>query len=141
MSEANDIEFINILNQTKDQAVCSILRIKDTRIMLDCGCNENMDIELLDIVLKEALNVHFIMLSHSSRMCVGALAYLHRNGVTARIIATSPIAKLGAMTMHELYISNRETPRQGNSGKPEKLTAFTLKDVEESFSTIELVSF
>ena len=45
-----DIEFINILNQERDNAECSILRIGDLRIMFDCGCNEKFDRALLDIV-------------------------------------------------------------------------------------------
>ena len=37
-------------------------------------------------------------------MHVGALAYLFSKGIDKKIIATSPVAKLGAQTMHELYI-------------------------------------
>ena len=37
-----DIEFLNILNQETDLAVCNILRIGEIRIMFDCGCNESI---------------------------------------------------------------------------------------------------
>lgn len=38
-----DIEFTNILNKEQDGAQCSILRVGDIRIMLDCGCDERID--------------------------------------------------------------------------------------------------
>lgn len=36
-----DFYFTNLLNTEKDGAWCSILRICDIRILLDCGCNES----------------------------------------------------------------------------------------------------
>ena len=90
------MEFINILNQEKDQAICSILRVGQIRIMFDCGSNERIDQKLLDIVKKEADKANYILLSHSTCMHVGALAYLHARGNNIKVIATSPVAKLGA---------------------------------------------
>ena len=43
-------------------------------------------------------------------MHVGALAYLDAQGVQKKVIGTSPVAKIGAQTMHELYIQKKETP-------------------------------
>lgn len=34
-----DVEFISILNQEKDKAICNILKIGEIKIMLDCGCD------------------------------------------------------------------------------------------------------
>ena len=72
--------------------------------MFDCGCNEKIDQNLLEFVRNEAIHVDYILLSHSTCMHVGALAYLYSKGIRTKIIATSPVAKLGAQTMHELYI-------------------------------------
>ena len=111
MLDQDDVEFINILNQEKDQAICSVLRVGQIRIMFDCGSNEKIDQTLLDIVKKEADRANYILLSHSTCMHVGALAYLHARGSVIKVIATSPVAKIGAQTMHELYIQKKETPQ------------------------------
>ena len=37
-----DVEFISILKQEKDKAICNILRIGEVKIMLDCGCDEDV---------------------------------------------------------------------------------------------------
>ena len=73
---SNDIEFINILGQEADGAICNVLRIGDIRIMFDCGCNETLDKDLLDVVKNEAKRADYILLSHSTCLHVGALAYL-----------------------------------------------------------------
>lgn len=78
--------------------------------MFDCGCNENIDKNLLEIVKNEALKADYILLSHATCMHVGALAYLNAKGVHKEVIGTSPVAKLGAQTMHELYIQKKESP-------------------------------
>lgn len=114
--------------------------------MFDCGCNEKIDHKLLDHVKQEALNVDYILLSHSTCMHVGALAYLFSKGIDKRIIATSPVAKLGAQTMHELYIQKKESPEmlqdQGDEvARHKEFELFSLRDVEEAFERIELVSY
>jgi cleavage and polyadenylation specificity factor subunit 2 len=136
----NDIEFLNIFNQETDLALCSVLRIGNIRIMLDCGCNEQLDQSMLDLVLEHARNVNFILLSQSSWMHLGALPYLYKNGVTAKIVTTSPISKMGAHVIHELYISKKESPTI-KDGKPVLFNAYNLHDVENCFRIVELVSF
>ena len=101
---SHDIEFINILGQEADGAICNVLRVGDIRIMFDCGCNESIDKGLLDIVRNEARRADYILLSHSTCLHVGALAYLSSQGISAQVIGTSPVAKIGAQTMHELFI-------------------------------------
>ena len=81
-------------------------------------------------------------------MHVGALAYLFSKGIDKNIIATSPVAKLGAQTMHELYIQKKESPemlqnedREDEIARHKEFELFSLRDVEESFEKIELVSY
>lgn len=63
-----------------------------------------------------------------------------------RVIATSPVVKIGAQTMHELCIQLKENPivkkneQTGNSEKVE-FEAFELQDIESAFEQIELVSY
>ena len=101
---SNDIEFINILGQEADGAICNVLRVGDIRIMFDCGCNGSIAKDLLDVVRNEARRADYILLSHSTCLHVGALAYLSSQGISAQVIGTSPVAKIGAQTMHELFI-------------------------------------
>lgn len=39
MKNNSDVEFISILNQEKDKAICNILKIGEIQLMLDCGCD------------------------------------------------------------------------------------------------------
>lgn len=101
----HDIEFSNVLDFERDGAICNVLRIGDIRIMFDCGCNEELDKGLLEIVKNEAALADYILLSHATCAHVGALAYLNSQGIRPKqVVGTSPVAKIGAQTMHELYI-------------------------------------
>ena len=79
--------------------------------MLDCGCNQNLDSQLLKIVETEAKNVDYILVSHASYIHVGALAYLTAKKIQVPVIGTSPVAKIGAQSMHELFIARKENPQ------------------------------
>ena len=68
-----DIEFYNVLNKERDNASCSVLRVGDIKILLDCGCDERVhNSQLLNSassirrVLKEAQDCHFIFISHAT---------------------------------------------------------------------------
>ena len=43
-------------------------------------------------------------------MHVGALPYLFAHNIDVRVIATSPVTKIGAQAMHELFIQRKECP-------------------------------
>ena len=62
------------------------------------------------MVYREAEKVDYILLSHATCMHVGALAFLKAKGLKKKVIGTAPVAKLGAQTMHELYIQKKESP-------------------------------
>lgn len=169
LMQQHDIEFISILSQEKDRAVCSVMRIGQIKIMFDCGCNERIDKQVLELVAREAQQCRFVLLSHSTCMHLGTLPYLHAleekeaskgrlvpNSIgqpadlgdldRRRIIATSPVAKLGAQTMHELCIQMKENPevKRGPDGQRSgyvDFDYFTLHDVEKAFENIELVSY
>mmetsp|Transcript_41983 Transcript_41983/g.64290 ORF Transcript_41983/g.64290 Transcript_41983/m.64290 type:complete len:84 (-) Transcript_41983:2181-2432(-) len=81
--------------------------------MLECGVDHSIAPDHLRLVLQHARQVDYILLSHSSWMHVGALPFLTRMGIDGKkVIATSPVAKMGAQTMHELFISRKENPRK-----------------------------
>ena len=68
-----DIEFTNILNKEQDNASCSLLRVGDIKILLDCGCDERIhDKQMLNPasairrVEAVARDVDFIFISHAT---------------------------------------------------------------------------
>ena len=82
-----DIEFTNILNKEQDNASCSLLRVGDIKILLDCGCDERIQdsqttnaASAIRRVDECAKDVHFIFISHATIHQVGALPFLHRTG-------------------------------------------------------------
>jgi Cft2 family RNA processing exonuclease len=106
----SDIKFINVLNKYHDQSACSILKIKEITIMLDCGIREEQTQEGLDICRKWAEESNIILMSHATYQHVGALPYLSKHGVLAdkTIRATSPVCKMGQLTMYEYLIQQKE---------------------------------
>lgn len=116
LKEDIDIEFQNIYNRETDRASCSLLRIGEIKILFDCGCNEKVkdshefdnDSDLRRVAAAAA-TVNYIFISHATIQHVGALPFLHKIGVLANpnlkdILATSPVAKVGAQTMYEFAI-------------------------------------
>ena len=81
--------------------------------MLDCGIDEHYTPSNLDALTRELkLNqVDFIFLSHASIHYIGALPYLQSRGFldSIKVMSTSPIAKLGALTMYEYFIQRKES--------------------------------
>lgn len=66
---------------------------------------------------------------------MGALPHLHKLGLLSHIqaiLATSPVAKVGAQTIYEFAIQKKEMS---------KFDAYSLQNVEAAFEKIQLVSF
>ena len=68
-----DIEFTNILNKEQDNASCSILRVGDIKILMDCGCDERIHdkqkdnpVSAICRVDKYAEEVDYIFISHAT---------------------------------------------------------------------------
>ena len=49
--------------------------------MLDCGCNENVDKDLLQQVADQAKTCHLILLSHSTYQHLGALPFYFKSNM------------------------------------------------------------
>ena len=62
------------------------------------------------------------------------MPFLHEKGLlnNVQILATSPVAKIGAQTMYEFTIQKKEL---------DHFNTYTLQNVEGAFSQIQLVSF
>ena len=58
-----------------------------------------------------------------------------------RVLATSPITKLGSQSMLEQAIQLKEMPLLKDSGDFKEFDSFCLKDVEHAFESVELVSY
>lgn len=79
--------------------------------------------------------MHYIFISHATVQQVGSLPFLHKHKVLddlQGILATSPVAKVGAQTMYEFAIQKKELS---------VFDTFSLQNVEGAFGNIQLVSF
>lgn len=130
-----DFEFINTLNKESDGAWCSVLKVADIKILLDCGCDEAVTgLDQFDKVAEAAKDVDYIFLSHASHTMIGCLPYLQKLGLlqNKKVYGTTPLAKLGAQALFEFLIQKKE------SGP---FDAYSLPDVVQACQQIDLLSF
>ena len=101
-----DIEVIPISNDT-DLFQCSVLRIGDFRILLDCGWTENFDLNLIeDLVDDDDLlgRIDAVLISHYDMAHCGALPYLVcKKKMKGRIFATECVKRMGELTLASLH--------------------------------------
>lgn len=130
-----DFEFSNLLNREVDGAWCSVLRIAGVKIILDCGCNENVtSSDFFEKVAQQVEGADYIFLSHASHMMIGCLPYIFKKGLMAKtqVLGTTPLAKLGAQVLFEFVIQKKEVA---------PFDHYTLQHVEGSCQQIQLLSF
>ena len=76
-------------------AVCSLLRVDDLNILLDCGWDAHMSPDSVAPLARVAPSVHIVLLTHADMHHAGALPYAMRHlGLKATIFATVPTPKL-----------------------------------------------
>lgn len=126
---------------------CYILQVDEVRILLDCGWDEQFDVEFM----RELKRFHFIfiytrigtkmydhfrhvhaidavLLSYPDVLHLGALPYLvGKLGLNCPIYSTIPVYKMGQMFMYDLYQSHYNM---------EEFDLFTLDDVDAAFDKI-----
>ena len=77
----------------------SVLKIKDVTILLDCGCDIDLDVAHIAAVAKD---IDLVLISHHDLRHCGALAAAKaRHGLRAPVYATTPAIKMGLLTMYE----------------------------------------
>lgn len=110
-----------------DRALSSILTIDGFKILLDCGWTSAFDVTYISALAEVAKDVDVVLISHPDIPHVGALPYaVGRCGLTARVISTLPVWRMGLMFMYDTYLSLR-AKRDFN--------LFNLDDVDAAFDT------
>ena len=94
----DDLQYQNILSRELDGAWCSILKIGQTTLLLDCGCDEFAPEVAINKISPLLSHVDAILLSHASISSLGCLPYLFSQNLLQNVLvySTSPVAKLGA---------------------------------------------
>lgn len=107
---------------------CYLLQVDDFRILLDCGWNEQFDIEFMKELRRHVNQIDAVLLSYPDPLHLGALPYLvGKCGLNCPIYATIPVYKMGQMFMYDLYQSRHNM---------EEFELFTLDDVDAAFDKI-----
>jgi len=119
------LKFTPISGALAEQPLCYLLEIDELRILLDCGWNDSYDVNMLKPLAKIAPKINYVLISHPDMEHLGALPYaVSKLGLAAKIISTTPVQKMGCMTMYDAYQSRKNY---------EDFDLFNLDDVDEVF--------
>lgn len=126
------LQFRPLYGAESDDPFCFLLKIGSVTVLLDCGWNEQFDLQLLQPLLQAAPDVDLVLLSHPDTRHVGALPYLvAKGGLKAPVYAAAPVAKLGMMFMYDHHASRNEVS---------DFSLFGLEDIDKAFTnTVNLV--
>ncbi|KAJ1874513.1 hypothetical protein LPJ57_004797, partial [Coemansia sp. RSA 486] len=124
----NSLQFTAISGANNEDAVCYILEIDDTKILLDCGSFEDYPSETLAQLQRVARQVDAVLLSHPDAAHVGAypLAY-SKYGMSCPAYATQAVGMMGRLCMLDVAKSLKAR---------EDFTLFDEKDVNQAFDNI-----
>jgi cleavage and polyadenylation specificity factor subunit 2 len=127
------LKFTPITGALAEQPLCYLLEIDELRILLDCGWNDSFDVNMLKPLAKIAPKVNYVLISHPDMEHIGALPYaVSKLGLSAKIIGTIPVQKMGCMTMYDAFQSRKNY---------EDFDLFNLDDVDEVFENFTTLKY
>ena len=136
-----DIEVIPISNDT-DLFQCSVLRIGDFRILLDCGWAENFDLNLIeDLVDDDDLlgRIDAVLISYYDMAHCGALPYLVcKKKMKGRIFATECVKRMGELTLASLH---EDIDKAKDVTVSDDSYVVSIEDIVTSFANVEPLQF
>ncbi|XP_077285623.1 cleavage and polyadenylation specificity factor subunit 2 [Arctopsyche grandis] len=117
---------VHVISGAMDETPpCYVLQIDDFRILLDCGWDENFDMEFPKELKRYINSIDAVLISYPDPLHLGGLPYaVGKMGLDCPIYATIPVYKMGQMFMYDLY--------QGHHNM-ENFDLFTLDDVDAAF--------
>uniref|UniRef100_A0A6B2L931 Cleavage and polyadenylation specificity factor subunit 2 n=1 Tax=Arcella intermedia TaxID=1963864 RepID=A0A6B2L931_9EUKA len=119
------IKFSPLCGAYNEDPLCYLLEIDEYRILLDCGWNDDYDVQLLKPLKRVVGKINAVLISHPDLHHLGALPYaVGKLGLKAKIIGTIPVYKMGQMFMYDAYQSRQNS---------EEFTVFNLDDVDAAF--------
>ena len=102
-------------------------------ILLDCGWNDAMDVELLAPLAAIAPSIDAVLVSHPDTAHLGALPYAFGTlGLNCKVYATLPVHKMGLMYMYDQYLARHAD---------DDFDVFTLDHVDQAFSAFVPVRY
>lgn len=105
-----------------------MLQIDEFKFLLDCGWDENFDMDFIKELKRHINTIDAVLISHSDPIHLGALPYaVGKLGLNCPIYATLPVYKMGQMFMYDLYQAHRNVS---------EFDLFTLDDVDAAFDRI-----
>lgn len=136
------------VSQDSDQFQCSILKIGNLRILLDCGWTESLDTEQYAALSPEVFSgIDAVLISHYSLGHCGALPYLLNRGMRkkflqdappCRILATEACRRMGELTLASLH---EDIDKVKDVTVSDGSYAFSIEDIVTSFSAIQALQF
>lgn len=107
---------------------CYILQVDEFRFLLDCGWDEDFNMDFIKELKRHLHQIDAVLLSYPDHAHLGALPYMvGKAGLSCPIYATVPVYKMGQMFMYDLYQSRHNTT---------DFEIFTLDDVDHAFDKI-----
>eukprot|EP01080_Neovahlkampfia_damariscottae_P009302 gene9302-1390_t len=129
------IQFTPLSGAYNEDPLCYVLEIDDFCILLDCGWDDNFDVNSPHIkqLTKYIDKIQLVLLSHCDIAHSGALPYAYgKLGLKAEIFATLPIMKMGQMHLYDAYQNRYEQ---------EEFEVFNLDDVDSAFDGIKPLKY
>jgi Cft2 family RNA processing exonuclease len=118
-----------------DGPVCSVLRIDNFTILLDCGWTDDFNEADLDVLKNIIPEVDAVFISFPDIHHMGALPYLVATaGLVAPIYATLPVRELGEKYLYDVLGARRNLRMLGR-------LPFTDADIDAAISRITTLSF
>ena len=114
--------------------MCYHVSIDGCNILLDCGWNDQFDVNLLAPLAAIAPTIDAVLITHPDTAHLGALPYAFgKLGLDCKVYATLPVHKMGQMYMYDHFLT-----RQDQCDFQE---IFSLDDVDTAFAAFVPVKF
>jgi len=149
------IQFKVISGAHNSSPLCYLLQIDEYRFLLDCGWNENFDVEIIEEYKKHVKSVDAVLISYPDLKHLGALPYLvGKCGLNCPIYATVPIFKMGQMFMYDIFLVKQIWIKINSKNRiktqficlksrssSEEFDLFSLDDIDASFEKIQQLKY
>ncbi|CAG8667410.1 18459_t:CDS:10 [Dentiscutata erythropus] len=128
------IVFTVISGAKNEDALCYLLELDDeVRIMLDCGWNDEFNVEDLKHLRRVAKQVDALLLSHPDLSHLGAYPYAYGHfGLSCPVYATVPVVHMGRMCMYDIFQSKVNE---------DKFDTFALDNVDAAFEKVNTLKY
>ncbi|KAI2797545.1 cleavage and polyadenylation specificity factor subunit 2 [Blomia tropicalis] len=127
------IHFTPISGAKNESPPCYLLQIDDFCFLLDCGCDENIDISYVEKLQPFIPSIDAVLLSHADSNHLGAFPYLvGKCGLSCDVYATTPVYQMGQLFAYDLYQSKLNY---------EEFDLFTLDDIDMAFEKVIQVKY